>query len=129
MKHLSDYIEQAQTEAFSKAGAFFAFGDEQYKEKAKDGIKYVSMGMGLICPESTAKTLHQALDKIYIDGIKQDQTENTKEDIILRELKNHECFYTWEIDVVIEKLTDYNITEADILTVWNTEKVKDCYYN
>ena len=129
MKYLSDYIEQAQTKAFEQAGAFFAFGDEQYKEKAKDGIKYVSMGAGLICPKQNAKTLHETLDKIYIEGIKQDQTENTKEAIILRELKNHECFYTWEIDVVIEKLTDYDITETDILTVWNTEKVKDCYYN
>ena len=39
MKYLSDYIEKEQGEAFDKAGAFFAFTDNQkeYKELEKKG--------------------------------------------------------------------------------------------
>jgi hypothetical protein len=47
---------------FSDYGAFFAFGDKQFNEQKKEGVKYVSMGAGLICPKSEASTIMKKFD-------------------------------------------------------------------
>jgi hypothetical protein len=36
MKYLSQYMEARQTEAFDKAKAFFAFGQNQFDEKKQE---------------------------------------------------------------------------------------------
>ncbi len=36
-------IEAAQSEIFDSNGAFFAFGNEQFEEKCKKGIKYTQL--------------------------------------------------------------------------------------
>jgi hypothetical protein len=94
MKYLSDYMEQAQTEAFNKFGAFFAFGNKQFEEKRKPDVQYVSMGAGLICPKESAKLLADALENIYQEAIKADVEENGAEKIIEREYFNHETQLT-----------------------------------
>lgn len=63
MKYLSHYLEEAQTKAFEKAGAFFAFSNSQFDEKKKDGVKYVDMGAGLICPKENMVTLARELNQ------------------------------------------------------------------
>ena len=55
MKYLINYIEEAQTKAFEKAGAFFAFSDKQFEEQKKEGVRYSYMGAGLICPKENQK--------------------------------------------------------------------------
>jgi hypothetical protein len=47
MKYLMDYMENKQTKALNKAGAFFAFSNEQFDKAKKEGIKYISLGAGL----------------------------------------------------------------------------------
>lgn len=119
MKYLQDYMEEAQTKAFDKAGAFFAYSNKQYEEQKQPGIRYVSMGLGLICPKETSATLMDELAAIAKQGIKDDLAENGKEGVIKRELANHECFYTGDPSGAIEALEGYGISDEDIIAVFN----------
>ena len=121
MKYLSDYQENAQTRLFNKTGAFFAFSNKQFDEAKKEGIKYVSMGAGLICPEPYVKEMIETLDSIYRGAIKKDLKENGKEAIIKRELYNYECFYTGNISTAVENLDPYGFTEEEIRVIYNNE--------
>ncbi|NOH36598.1 DUF7659 family protein, partial [Vibrio chagasii] len=114
MKYLSHYIQNKQTQAFDEAGAFFAFSNQQLDESKKEGVKYASLGMGLICPVDNAKQLMTRLDSIVQEGIAEDIKENGKKAIIRRELFNHECFYTNDICDCVEKLEGYGISYDEI---------------
>ena len=81
------------------------------------------MGAGLVAPEKSAKDLINALDQVIENGIKQDITENGKENIIIRELANHEAYYTGDIEST-EDAKSYNFTREDILTIFNQERIK-----
>lgn len=107
MKYLSNYMEEAQTQAIEKAGAFFAFGDKQFNEAKKEGVKYTSLGSGLIGPENSAIELNKELKNIYQSSIKQDIKENGLSAIIQRELGNYECQITGDITDAREALSDY----------------------
>jgi len=120
MKYLNDYMKKQQTAAFEKAGAFFAFSNDQYQEKAKKDVKYVSMGSGLVCERGMVDQLLNELDEIYINAINQDIKENGKKAIIHRELANHECQITQSINACVEKLEDYPITTCEILKEYDS---------
>lgn len=119
MKFLSSYVEEGQTRALRKAGAFFAFSNSQFDENKQEGIKYVDMGMGLICPKETADVLFKESEEIYFLGIKQDIEENGIDAIIERELDNHEVFYTGNTEPTEDALKHYGITIEDIRRVYN----------
>ncbi len=119
MKYLSDYINDKQTQAFNELGAFFAFSNKQFDEAKKEGVKYSSMGAGLICPVGNEKQLYERLDEIHREGIALDIEENGKKAIIRRELFNHECFYTNDISDCVEKLDRYGFSYDEIYTEFN----------
>ena len=119
MKYISDYINEPTKILLEQTGSFFAFTDSQFKEKAKDGVEYISLFAGLICPVDKAQEVREGLDKIYDEAVKQDVAENGKEAIIRRELSNHECLYTYDISDVVDKLKNYNYTEGDVQQVFN----------
>ncbi|CDT13571.1 DUF7659 family protein [Vibrio crassostreae] len=128
MKYLSHYIQDKQTQAFNETGTFFAFSNQQFDEAKKEGVKYASLGMGLICPVDNAKQLMIRLDSIAQEGIAEDIKENGKKAIIRRELFNHECFYTNDICDCVEKLEGYGITYDEIYEVFNhIRKTEDVY--
>ena len=122
MKYLSEIMENQQSELFKSKKVFFAFSNEQFKEAllkhkiAKD-IKIASMGAGMYCPKSNAKDVAESLHTIYKESIIEDMKQG-KEKVILRELYNHECFYTGDITDCIEKLSDYPITEEEIKEIY-----------
>ena len=118
MKYLSNYMEEKQTKLFEETGTFFAFGNKQYKERAKKGIKYINMGNGMITEKPNVEKLINGLHEIYQDAIKEDIKENGKEAIILRELENHECFYTGNIDDALHKLEDYPFSPYEIRKIY-----------
>lgn len=118
MKTLSNYTEQATTDLLDLNGAFFAFSGQQLEEGSKDGVEYVAMGMGLICPKSNARAIYDGLERINKRGIELDMEENGAKDIIWRELANHECQITCNPDDAIQALTNYPITEEDIRAQW-----------
>ena len=121
MKYLSQYMEARQTEAFDKAKAFFAFGQNQFDEKKQEWVRYCDLWGGLICPKENYRVLVEELDTIYKDSIKQDIEENWLNAIIRRELNNHECFYTWDPTDAIEKLSDYPVSKEDIIKVFKNQ--------
>jgi hypothetical protein len=114
MSNLNTYTDQKQTELFNKTGTFFAFGNEQFEEAKKEGVKYTSCGAGMICPTKNVKELIKGLDKIQKEGIKQDIEVNGIERIIVRELYNYESFYTYEMDEAMSVLKKYGVTEEQV---------------
>ena len=116
VKYLSDYINDKNSKLFKETGTFFAFSNEQFKEQMKEGKKYVDMGGGMITEKGNEEKLVKGLNKNYKEGIKQDLKENGKEKVILRELRNHEAFYTGDIEETVETLKDYpGIKTEDIM--------------
>lgn len=91
------------------------------KLKKKDGVKYVSLGMGLICPKENAGTLLKEMDEVYKKGIQQDIQENGLENIVKRELNNHEAYYTGNTESTEESLKDYPIKAEDVRKVFHNK--------
>ena len=114
MKDLQDYVEDKQTALFKETNTIFAFSMEQFNSQKKEGIKYVNMGKGMLTDKRHVKRLINGLDKIYKDGVVQDIKENGLEKIILRELANHEAYYTRTIDDTFDALKMYEVTEDQI---------------
>ena len=125
MKYLSQYIEQEQSEAFKRAGAFFAFSDKQFDEQKNKKLNksdYCNMYAGMICPKATAKALHKELDEIAKRGVEQDIKENGLTSIIKRELNNHEAYYTGNTESTENALIGlYPITKENIITVFKNQ--------
>lgn len=122
MKYLSNYTEEATSKALKDNRAFFAFSDKQFDEQKENEIKYVSLGMGLLCPKENAEKLITDMDNAIKNGVKQDLAENGKENIIKRELANHEAYYTMDITSTAEALEVYQITKAEIAEVFNKNR-------
>lgn len=118
MKYLSDYSEKGQTAIFKKYGVFFAFSNKQFEDGKKEDVTYVSCGAGMIAPKEYASIVMEELDKCYHAAIAQDIAENGKQAIIARELANHECYYTGDISDCIDTLTDYKVTNEEIMMVY-----------
>ena len=129
MNYLSHYIEAQQTELFNSTGAFFAFGDKQFDEAKQDGVKYVSLGAGMICPKSNVDTLTSGLSEISTAGIAADIAENGIKAIIHRELANHEAQITCDIEDTVGALFDYpGITRETVQAEWS-EYWQNCIDN
>lgn len=96
------------TTLMNECGVFFAFSNEQFHENKtplQEGEKYVSIGAGGYMPKSKIND--------YLKGLKAiNQWEKTeikkikdgKEQHILYELRNHECFYTCDIEYAVNVL-------------------------
>lgn len=117
VKSLSEYMEKAQTDLFRECGAFFAFGQQQFDEKKEEGVKYVSLGSGMICPKANAKKLCNGLDAIYEQAVEQRKKDYTKEQIIDHCIWNYEAFYNWDFSRVVETMKGYGYTAADVQAV------------
>jgi hypothetical protein len=125
MKYLSEYIEVKTDKLYEKTGAFYAFGQKQYDEKAKDGVDYVSLGCGLICPKENAQLFNEEYDRIIKESIAEDIADNGKEAIIKRELNNYECYYTGNIGECVDSLKDYGYTKDEIRKIFNATNWDD----
>lgn len=114
MKYLSHYTEEAQTNIFDNTGAFFAFGKEQFTNKKVEGVNYVQLGSGLVCPKDKAEELTKGLENIQAEGIKKDIEDNGIKAIIHRELGNYETHLTLDFTDTTNALKDYGITKEQI---------------
>lgn len=103
---------------------FWAFSKEQLEQgKMKTRISedkdLVSIGMGGFCPRKNADKLFAQLDKEenrYNKELKKEK--DAKEQAILYELNNHECFYTQNFSAVVEIFKSL-YSKKDIATVFN----------
>lgn len=118
MKYLSNFIEQKQTNLFNKLWIFFAFSDKQFNEQKKEWVKYVTLWSGLICPKENVEQFIKEHSEIVSNWIQEDIKETWIQKIIERELSNHECYYTWDIEYAVDVLSDYGITREQILKVY-----------
>lgn len=124
MKYLQDYIEDKQSQLFNDLGAFWAFNNQQFDESKKANTKYSNIGCGLVCPTKNAEKLIEGLEAISKEGRKQDLEENGKKEIIKRELYNYECFVSWDLEIVVNSLKAYSISEEEITEVFHAEVEK-----
>ena len=125
MKYLSDYTEEKVSVLLKKTGAFFCFSKKQFDEQKVEGILYSNLQGGLVCPKENARTFLDELELIYSEAIKQDLEENKVEGVILRELYNHEAFYTGDIQSTISSLVGYDIEVEKIIEVYRNEMIKN----
>ncbi len=116
MKYLSEYMEEKQTALFNQTGSFFAFGNKQFDEQKKEGVNYISMGSGLICPKENAKILSDGLDLIYIEAIREDVNENGAKAVIEREYFNHETQLTGDNLQIVAMMLPYRTQFPDQFT-------------
>lgn len=126
MKYLMDYCEAKQEKLMEECGAFFAFNTHQMKENLVDGKKYVGLGAGLFVESDKAKQFVDEWAKIHEQGIEEDKKDHGRINIIMRELENHEAFYTNNTDDTVEKLKGYGdgYNKEDIDKVFNDEMRK-----
>ena len=121
MKYLEDYIEEKRTKLFKETNVFFAFGKKQFNANKKAGITYVSMRGGLFCDKRYVEKLIYGLDDILTEGLAKDIIENGIEQIILRELDNHEARNSMNLDSSFEFLQHYGITKKLIWKLYNNK--------
>jgi len=129
MFYLSHYTNELQTELFNSTGAFFAFSQKQFDEAKQEGVKYTSLGGGMLCPSDNIDALTNGLDSITADGIAADIKANGLKAIIHRELANHESQISMDISDTVSALADYpGINEESILAEWK-EYYQNCIDN
>jgi hypothetical protein len=116
--------EKMTSELFKKCGVFFAFSDKQFHENKtplKPGEKYVSIGVGGYLPKGKLDAFLDGMEAINKFGKTKVKENNLAETEILYELKNHECFYTGEIDDVVNMFKG-TYTDKQIRDVYNKHR-------
>ena len=116
MKYFGHYVEQAKIDLFASTGAFWAFGQAQFNEQKKDGVKYVSLGAGCICPKENVDALLDGLESITAAGVKADVEENGAEAIIKRECFNHECQISMDSSSAVAALSGHRKQFPDLFS-------------
>ncbi len=128
MKYLSDYMNARQTELFNETGAFFAFSQSQFDDKRREGVNYITLGSGLICPQDNVKQLEKGLSDILTWAIHQDVSENGVDRIVEREYFNYETHITMNNTDAMRALTDHIRLYPDLFTPERINKVmKACF--
>lgn len=111
------------SELLNKHKIFFAFSEKQLEEGmekigTKEKSELTSLGGGAIALKTEAKTFLDAMEQLnkkYKKELK--DAKQAKEEAILYELKNHECFYTGCIEDVVS-LFNGVYSKKDILKVF-----------
>ena len=116
MKTLNSYTDTLTSKLFDDNGAFFAFGKNQFDEKKKEGVNYVSVGSGLLCPKENAKKVLTEFERIFDDAVRQQVKEFGAEKIIRHEYFNHETQITGDTDQVIAVLGTHKELFPELFT-------------
>lgn len=119
MKYLSDYTQETLSKHHEEMGSFYAFSQKQFDEQAVDGIDYVRINCGAIIPKSNVDAYIDGVDEIVTKAINLDFAENGKDNIITRELSNHECGISGHIEDVVDCLKKYGITRQEIQAIYS----------
>ncbi|KAB7891417.1 DUF7659 family protein [Poseidonibacter ostreae] len=101
-------------EILGEHGAFFAFGQEQFDKAKIDGVKYVSLGSGLVSPKENAKELLKNIEENSKNKIELEMKTLGANKIIRNALFNYECQISCSYEDAMESLSAYPITEEEI---------------
>ena len=118
MKYLQDIIQERQSACFKKHGAFFAFSDKQFNEAKDPNIpldQYCNGPFGMIMPKDNAKAFGKEINQIIADGMKEDIELHGVNAVIVRELNNHEAYYTGDISSTVEALYGYPGIDRELI--------------
>jgi hypothetical protein len=74
MKYLQDYMNERQTNALNRAGAFFAFSNKQFDEQKKPNIVYTTVEAS--SPEEAVRLIEEDEDSIQSIDWKEDYDEH-----------------------------------------------------
>jgi hypothetical protein len=95
-------------------GSFFAFSKDQMNRAKVEGVKYSSLGGGLIVPTENVTEFMTRFEAMTKATIEKDLKENGKKKIIWRELANYEAQIIGDISDTVSALEDYGITKEEI---------------
>ena len=118
IKSLNSYVDEAQSKVFEENGAFFAFTDEKYNKNKVEGVKYVSIGSGLICPIDNAKKVIAGVNATHAEGIKLRLKDYSISRIIQYELANYESQISMDYSDAFDVLKDYGVTQEMMDIEW-----------
>ena len=122
MTNATYYAEKELSNLWEENGAFFAFSQSQFDEAAEEGIRYkVLSSIGLYIPVDNVATVLNGMEAIQKNEIERDIKGNGLRSIIIRELYNYECFYTWDYSNAIEALEPYGVTEEQVYKIFREE--------
>lgn len=121
MSNLSKYTTQPMSDLYEKLGIFFAFSNEQYKQGAVEGVKYATSS-GMFVPKSNVDQYIEESENIRKNGLEQLKRDHTDEQIIIYELRNHESFYTGELDDALDVLSEYGYSYDDVNAVYKQHR-------
>lgn len=118
-KSVKDITDKLLSKVFKEHDVFFAFSKEQIEEQKKPGVQYrVNKSMGMFYNIEKEDTIYLEIDKAIEEAQRIDKELHTKEQIILRELINYECFYICDFTDVVEPLEAYGYTVKDIQSIF-----------
>jgi hypothetical protein len=132
IKELKQHKQDLYSGTFEDLHVFFAFGNEQFEQEVNklrqdkillDGEKLSPIGAGGYVPAKNLSTLKSEIAKIekwYKFQVK--ELKDGKEDLILYELNNFECFYSNDITDALDVLIPLGITKKEVETVYNKHK-------
>lgn len=108
--------EKGYSRLFKKHGIIFAFSTQQFNEKKQEGVKYVSLGAGILCPKENAEAYLKESENFSKTVIEKMKEKFSKEKIISYALSNYECYYTYNFHEAYKNLNalgfNYNIDEV-----------------
>lgn len=120
----TDYL----TPILEANGAFFAFSQSQFDEQKKEGVTYVNMGAGLICPKENADKLHTEVKKNSTKAIKAEIKKKGAKAIIRYEYFNHECQISMSTEDAENALKRYiEIAPKEFTKELISETFKECF--
>lgn len=108
-----------QSDILERYGAFFAFSQSQFKEKANPDIEYVQIEgwSGLIAPKAVVSEFYDSLTDVIKQNINDLRTRVGDEGIIRYEANNHEYLYSGDLDGLKEIARSYGISDEITETV------------
>lgn len=118
---LKQQYQDKLSELGNQVGLFWAFSNAQFEEgKAKNPTtgKYTSIGMGGFLPSENVEKYIAGL-KTAKNWYKEAKKTVKKEEAILYELNNYECFYSGDLTDAYEALTD-TYTKEEIQNVYRS---------
>ena len=120
----TDYL----TPILEANGAFFAFSQSQFYEQKKEGVIYVSMGAGLICPKENADKLHEEVKRNSKKAIKAEIKKKGAKAIIKHAYFNHECQISMSTEDAENALKRYiEIAPNEFTKELISETFKECF--